>query len=56
MDPQELDFVPRFMPRKYACMHAYALPGGARHARSKATRVVTANCTSHRIKTAHNTH
>ena len=27
------------------CMHAYALPSEARHARSEATRVVTANCT-----------
>ena len=45
------------VPALYAsniCLHAYALPSGARHARSEATRVVTTNCTSHRIKTAHN--
>ena len=33
------------LPGSNICMHAYALPSEARHARSEATRVVTANCT-----------
>ena len=36
-------------------MYAYALPSEARHARSEATRVVAADCTQHRLNTAHNT-
>ena len=34
----------------------HALPSEARHALSEATRFVTANCTQHRLNTAHNTH
>ena len=29
----------------HACIHAHALPSKARHARSEATTLVTANCT-----------
>ena len=38
-----------FRPASNVPMHAYTLQSEARHAQSKATSIVTANCTQHTL-------